>query len=266
MDFESQQLLATLEAAAEADDATNLRKQSTYGTGRALNSKTPILQSTLDGGIGSSPKVSKSKTKTKSVQFTIRGGRKSSRPAQGNGKKNTVHAESSQPKNKIHEEQIDLEDEFEEDEMKNQKEGKHWSDVWPDFTKIRKPNGEEKAKCNYCKNEYAWSSHGHGTTAGALCDPTELEPVAGRVIWLRVSSFAISTYNQSLTRLCTDDIEKNGTIDDGSEDKDNSVAFHGFGENKAQSGAPFGYGEEEVQSGMFDEASEDGKVFGFYKW
>ncbi|KAF3551620.1 hypothetical protein DY000_02007030 [Brassica cretica] len=135
MDFESQQLLATLEAAAEADDddsdveiappptqATNLRKQSTYGTGRALNSKTPILQSTLDGGIGSSPKVSKSKTKTKSVQFTIRGGRKSSRPAQGNGKKNTVHAESSQPKNKIHEEQIDLEDEFEEDEMKNQKE------------------------------------------------------------------------------------------------------------------------------------------------
>ena len=36
--------------------------------------------------------------------------------------------------------------------------------MWPGFTKIRKPNGEEKAKCNYCKNEYAWIFHGHGTT------------------------------------------------------------------------------------------------------
>ena len=34
--------------------STNPNKQSTYETGRALNSKKPMLQSTLDGGIGSS--------------------------------------------------------------------------------------------------------------------------------------------------------------------------------------------------------------------
>ncbi|KAF3527258.1 hypothetical protein DY000_02040930 [Brassica cretica] len=31
----------------------------------------------------------------------------------------------------------------------------------------------------------------------ARCDPTELEPVAGRAIWLRVSSFAISRLGMS---------------------------------------------------------------------
>ncbi|CAG7893762.1 unnamed protein product, partial [Brassica rapa] len=113
-----------------------------------------MIQSTLDGGIGSSSKASKRKTKTKSIHFTIRGGRKSSRPTQSNGKK----------KKKIQEEQLDSEGEFEEDKMENEKEGRHWSDVWPHFTKIRNSNGEEKAKCNYCKNDYAWSSHGHGTS------------------------------------------------------------------------------------------------------
>ncbi|KAG5391880.1 hypothetical protein IGI04_021843, partial [Brassica rapa subsp. trilocularis] len=60
-----------------------------------------VLGSTLDGGIGSSssPKASKRKTKTKSIHFTIRGGRKSSRPTQGNGKN----------KKKIQEEQLDSE-------------------------------------------------------------------------------------------------------------------------------------------------------------
>ncbi|CAN6915358.1 unnamed protein product, partial [Brassica oleracea] len=76
-----------------------------------------MIQSTLDGGIGSSSKASKRKTKTKSIHFTIRGGRKSSRLTQSNGKK----------KKKIQEEQLDLEGEFEEDEMEkemeNEKEG-----------------------------------------------------------------------------------------------------------------------------------------------
>lgn len=144
MDLESQQLIGILSAAAEADDGSSdgakkkqgskrrlievgddeddsdveitlppaqatMRKQSTCGTGRALKSKKSMSQSTLDGGIGSFSKAGKSKTKTKSVQFIIRGGRKSSRPTQGNGKKNAVHAESSQPqknKKKIQEEQL----------------------------------------------------------------------------------------------------------------------------------------------------------------
>ncbi|KAF2581499.1 hypothetical protein F2Q68_00003350 [Brassica cretica] len=74
-----------------------------------------MLQSTLDGGIGSSSKASKRKTKTKSIHFTIRGGRKSSRPKKDNGKKK-----------KIKEEQLDSEGEFEEDEMENEKEGRQW--------------------------------------------------------------------------------------------------------------------------------------------
>ncbi|KAF2570456.1 hypothetical protein F2Q70_00003219 [Brassica cretica] len=58
------------------------------------------------------------------------GGRKNSRPTQGNGKKNAVHAESSQPqKKKIQEELLDLEGESEEDKMDNENEGRHWSDV-----------------------------------------------------------------------------------------------------------------------------------------
>ncbi|WZZ82063.1 hypothetical protein YC2023_102635 [Brassica napus] len=150
MDLESQRVLGVILAADEADDgssdgakkkqrkkrrlseaaddeddsdveitppptqATTLRKQATCGTVRALKSKKPMLQSTLDGGIGSSssPKASKRKTKTKSIHFTIRGGRKSSRPTQGNGKN----------KKKIQEEQLDSEGEFEEDEMENEME------------------------------------------------------------------------------------------------------------------------------------------------
>ncbi|KAF3556461.1 hypothetical protein F2Q69_00012513 [Brassica cretica] len=177
VDLESQRVLGDILAADEADDddsdveitppptqATTLRKQSTCGTGRALKSKKPMLQSTIDGGIvsSSSSKASKRKTKTKSIHFTIRGGRKSSRLTQGNDKK----------KKKIQEEQLDSEGEFEEDEMENEmeneKEGRQWSDVWPHFTKIRNSNGEEKAKCNYCKNDYAWSSHGHGTSGAML--------------------------------------------------------------------------------------------------
>ncbi|CAN6920341.1 unnamed protein product [Brassica oleracea] len=43
-----------------------------------------MIQSTLDGGIGSSSTATKRKTKTKSIHFTIRGGRKSSRLTQSN--------------------------------------------------------------------------------------------------------------------------------------------------------------------------------------
>ncbi|WZZ26671.1 hypothetical protein YC2023_010072 [Brassica napus] len=171
MDLESQRVLGVILAADEADDgssdgakkkqrkkrrlseaaddeddsdveitppptqATTLRKQATCGTVRALKSKKPMLQSTLDGGIGSS-----------------------SSPKASNGKN----------KKKIQEEQLDSEGEFEEDEMENEmenkKEGRQWSDVWPHFTKIQNSNGEQKAKCNYCKNDYAWTSHGHGTS------------------------------------------------------------------------------------------------------
>lgn len=47
----------------------------------------------------------------------------------------------------------------------NVKERRKMSEVWDNFVVIRKPNGEEKAKCKHCKNEYAWRSHSHGTTA-----------------------------------------------------------------------------------------------------
>ncbi|CAN6923405.1 unnamed protein product [Brassica oleracea] len=112
MDLESQRVLGVILAADEADDgssdgakkkqrkkrrlseaaddeddsdveitppptqATTLRKQATCGTVRALKSKKPMLQSTLDGGIGSSssPKASKRKTKTKSIHLPSLGG------------------------------------------------------------------------------------------------------------------------------------------------------------------------------------------------
>ncbi|WZZ29055.1 hypothetical protein YC2023_012456 [Brassica napus] len=92
--------------------AITLCKQSTCGIGQALKSKKPMIQSTLDGGIGSSSTATKRKTKTKSIHFTIRGGRKSSRLTQSNGKK----------KKKIQEEQLDSEGEFEENELEKEME------------------------------------------------------------------------------------------------------------------------------------------------
>ena len=55
----------------------------------------------------------------------------------------------------------DVDEDAEDAAMKSRKR----SDVWVDFCVIRKLNDEEKAKCNHCKNKYAWSSHGHGTTS-----------------------------------------------------------------------------------------------------
>ncbi|KAF8100489.1 hypothetical protein N665_0223s0016 [Sinapis alba] len=188
LDFESQQLLGALSAADEADNGSSDGAKRKQGSKRRLievvddeddsdvEITPPPTQTTIDGGIGSSSQASKAKKIH--VMFTIRGGRKSSKPTQGNGKKNVVHAAENQPQKKkqVEAEQLDLEGECDEDE-KHQKENRHWSDVWDDFSKIQKTNGEERAKCNHCKNEYAWSSHSHGTIGlRRHCDRCKLYP------------------------------------------------------------------------------------------
>lgn len=43
-------------------------------------------------------------------------------------------------------------------------ENRQRSSVWKDFKVVEKNNGDLKAVCNHCKNEYAWYSHSHGTS------------------------------------------------------------------------------------------------------
>ncbi|KAF8080408.1 hypothetical protein N665_0948s0006 [Sinapis alba] len=126
-----------------------------------------MIQSSISGGIGIVSSSKASQGKQKPVAAAIRGGRKSSKPTPNNGKKRVSEADVMQPqkKKKKHEEEVNGDADSDEDDMDDEKESRQRSDVWEDFVVIRKPNGEKKAKCNHCKNEYVWSSHSHGTSA-----------------------------------------------------------------------------------------------------
>lgn len=138
------------------------RRQTTFGTATGK----PMLQSTLDGGSGSSKRAcSQNNVPLKAV---IRGGR---RKASNQARKNKGSSSQAQKKkNKIQEDIPDFDDDFEEvelDEAENDledMENRQRSDVWKDFNVVEKGNGDLKAVCNHCKNEYAWYSHSHGTS------------------------------------------------------------------------------------------------------
>ncbi|WZY81295.1 hypothetical protein YC2023_027679 [Brassica napus] len=146
-------------------ETTKPRRKTSYGTA----SRKPMLQSTLDGGIGSSAQAC-SKKKSVPIKSVIRGGRR--KPVPHSQKKRVESRHSQQPavftqsqKNKKKIEEIpDFDDELEEDELDETEnaledmENRQRSDVWKDFTVVEKPNGDLKAVCNHCKNEYAWKN------------------------------------------------------------------------------------------------------------
>ncbi|XP_048591471.1 zinc finger BED domain-containing protein RICESLEEPER 2-like [Brassica napus] len=198
LDFETQQLIARLGAAAEigsqprdeeviarekqsskrklislvdseedsdveitpTSQTTKPRRPTTFGTA----SQKPMVQSTLEIGSGSS-KQACSQKKFVPVKSVIRGGRRTKGVSKGSG------SQSQKKKKKKMEEEIpELEDELDEeglDELElgeEEREERQQSDVWKDFTVVQKPNGKQKAACNHCKREYAWQSHSHGTS------------------------------------------------------------------------------------------------------
>lgn len=144
---------------------TNMpRRKSRFGTATGK----PMLQSTIDGGIGSSSQACRKK-KHVPVKSVIRGGRRKPLTQSQKGK---AKATTPQKKKKV-EEIPDFDDSLEEEELDEEEElneeeiemdNRQRSDVWPDFTVVHKPNGTMKAQCNHCRNEYAWHSHSHGTS------------------------------------------------------------------------------------------------------
>ncbi|XP_056859979.1 zinc finger BED domain-containing protein RICESLEEPER 2-like [Raphanus sativus] len=144
---------------------TNMpRRKSRFGTATGK----PMLQSTIDGGIGSSSQACRKK-KPVPVKSVIRGGRRKPLTQSQKGK---AKATNPQKKKKV-EEIPDFDDSLEEEELDEEEElneeeiemdNRQRSDVWPDFTVVHKPNGTMKAQCKHCRNEYAWHSHSHGTS------------------------------------------------------------------------------------------------------
>ncbi|KAF3585205.1 hypothetical protein F2Q69_00026339 [Brassica cretica] len=130
-----------------------------------------MLQSTLDGGSGSSARArSQKKVPLKAV---IRGGRrKASTQALSSEarKKKGSFSRSQKNKKKVEEEIPDFDDDLEEVELDDpeidleEMENRQKSDVWKDFTVVEKTSEDLKAVCNHCRNEYAWYSHSHGTS------------------------------------------------------------------------------------------------------
>ncbi|XP_033140589.1 zinc finger BED domain-containing protein RICESLEEPER 2-like [Brassica rapa] len=205
VDFATQAVLATLAAAAEAGDQiasqeagvtradgkhqgsrkrlislvddtddsdveisqptqkTKPRRQTSFRTATGK----PMLQSTIDGGVGSSAQAC-SKGKSVPMKSVIRGGRRKS-PTKSK-KKKVSPTQSQKKKEKVAEDIPELgdeldEEEFDEDEIgEEEREERQKSDVWKDFKVVEKPNGKLKAACNHCKHEYAWQSHSHGTS------------------------------------------------------------------------------------------------------
>ncbi|XP_048635103.1 zinc finger BED domain-containing protein RICESLEEPER 2-like [Brassica napus] len=178
-DFDTQRLIGALNAADEnreteigcsdgkkqqgkrvievADDEVDSDVEETPPP---INPTQPCKQFSLGSGSFSTQSGSSSKAmegKKKPVAATIRGGRRCSKPA--------PKPVQPQKKKKKEDEEINVDDDVDEDDEDAAMKSRQRSDVWVDFCVIRKPNGEEKAKCNHCKNEYAWSSHGHGTTS-----------------------------------------------------------------------------------------------------
>ncbi|XP_056850660.1 zinc finger BED domain-containing protein RICESLEEPER 2-like [Raphanus sativus] len=144
---------------------TNMpHRKSRFGTATGK----PMLQSTIDGGIGSSSQACRKK-KPVPVKSVIRGGRRKPLTQSQKGK---AKATTPQKKKKVEEipdfddsleeEELDEEEELNEEEIKM--DNRQRSDVWPDFTVVHKQNGTMKAQCKHCRNEYAWHSHSHGTS------------------------------------------------------------------------------------------------------
>ena len=118
-----------------------------------------MLQSSIDGGIGSSAQAC-SKGKSVPMKSVIRGGRRKS-PTKSK-KKKVSPTQSQKKKEKVAEDIPELGDELDEEEVDEdeigEEEREEWqrSDVWKDFKVVEKANRKLKAACNHCKNEYAW--------------------------------------------------------------------------------------------------------------
>ncbi|XP_013632998.1 PREDICTED: zinc finger BED domain-containing protein RICESLEEPER 3-like [Brassica oleracea var. oleracea] len=151
-DFDTQRLIGALAAADES-------RETEMGCSDGEKQQGKRVIEVADDEVDSDGR------EKKLVAATIRGGRRCSKPAPKNGKKQRSDSLEPQKKKKKHEEEINVDDDVDEDDEDAAMKSRQRSDVWVDFCVIRKPNGEEKAKCNHCKNEYAWSSHGHGTTS-----------------------------------------------------------------------------------------------------
>ncbi|XP_022558100.2 zinc finger BED domain-containing protein RICESLEEPER 2-like [Brassica napus] len=142
-------------------------RQTTFGTA----TRKPMLQSTLDGGSGSSARAHSQKKAP--LKVVIRGGRrKASTQALSSEarKKKGSSSRSQKNKKKVEEEIPNLDDDLEEVELDDpeidleEMENRQRSDVWKDFTVVEKTSGDLKAVCNHCRNEYAWYYHSHGTS------------------------------------------------------------------------------------------------------
>ncbi|KAH0880729.1 hypothetical protein HID58_068123, partial [Brassica napus] len=240
VDFATQEVLATLAAAAEAGDQiasqeagvtradgkqqgsrkrlislvddtddsdveisqptqkTKPRRQTSFGTATGK----PMLQSTIDGGVGSSAQAC-SKGKSVPMKSVIRGGRRKS-PTKFK-KKKVSPTQSQKKKEKVAEDIPELgdeldEEEFDEDEIgEEEREERQKSDVWKDFKVVEKPNGKLKTACNHCKREYAWKSHSHGTSGLRRHRWSLEQPAASRNVMLH--SFCVQPTGR-LVRAC----------------------------------------------------------------
>ncbi|XP_013607798.1 PREDICTED: zinc finger BED domain-containing protein RICESLEEPER 1-like [Brassica oleracea var. oleracea] len=153
-------------------------RKTSFGTA----SQKPMYQSTLDGGSGSSEQASSQK-KNVPLKYVICGGRRKPVPrgSSTQSRKNKgPSTQSLKKKSKIQEEIPDFDEELVEDELDEDEAGldeagldeaglddmenRQRSDVWKDFTVVEKHNGDLKAVCNHCRDEYAWYSHSHGTS------------------------------------------------------------------------------------------------------
>ncbi|KAF2573943.1 hypothetical protein F2Q70_00004981 [Brassica cretica] len=137
-----------------------------------------MLQSTIDGGIGSSAQAC-SKEKFVPMKSVIRGERrkaltqsqkKNKVASSQSQKKKAAPTQSQKKKEKVTEDITDFDDELGEEGVdedvigEEEREERQRSDMWVDFKVVNKPNGKLKAACNNCRNEYAWQSHSHGTS------------------------------------------------------------------------------------------------------
>ncbi|KAF3527688.1 hypothetical protein DY000_02040803 [Brassica cretica] len=155
-DLGTQQLMARLVAEEEigdlrADGVNDGKKQARKR--KLITTRKPMLQSTLDGGSGSSARACSQKNV--SLKVVIRGGRrKASTQALSSEarKKKGSSSRSQKNKKKIEEEIPDFDDDLEEVELDEAEidmedmENRQRSDVWKDFTVVEKTSGDLKAK------------------------------------------------------------------------------------------------------------------------
>ncbi|KAF3540015.1 hypothetical protein F2Q69_00024566 [Brassica cretica] len=119
---------------------TKPRRQTSFRTATGK----PMLQSTIDGGVGSSAQAC-SKGKSVPMKSVIRGGRRKS-PTKS--KKKKVSPTQSQKKEKVAEDIPELGDELDEEEVdedeidEEEREERQRSDVWKDFKWVEKTSFE----------------------------------------------------------------------------------------------------------------------------